>query len=83
MEKRLFLWIYARSVTTTGGNRLAVSFIFVTDNTGIEQSWFENGGDWQEQVAEYQYDPSNDVDLTLQLQTANMASAGTISCGFA
>jgi flagellin-like protein len=76
----LFQTINAQPVTTSGNNRLAVSFNFVTDNIGIGDFTGESGGNWQE-AAEYQYDPSGSNDLTLQLQTATMTNTGTISGG--
>ncbi len=73
--------IYARSVTTTGDKRLAVSFVFVNDDNSVDDFTGETGGDWQE-AAEYLYSgPYYNDDGCIQLQTATMASAGTISGG--
>jgi len=73
--------IYARSVTTTGDKRLAVSFVFMNDDNSVDEFAGETGGDWQE-AAEYLYSgPYYNDDGCIQLQTATMASAGTISGG--
>jgi hypothetical protein len=74
--------INAESVTTDGTNRLAVSFVFVNDNNDVGSFSGETGGDWTEAVDEYQYSgPYYNDDGCIQLQTATMASAGTISGG--
>lgn len=65
----------AGSVTTSGANRLALHFLALFAATTVGNFTGETGGDWTEAVAEH----SNVA--TLQLQTANMASAGTISGG--
>jgi len=74
--------IEARSVTTTGNGRLAVSFVFVNNDNSVGSFTGESGGDWQEAVNEFTYNPSGSSnDGCIQLQTATMASAGTISGG--
>ena len=71
--------IYAQSVTTTDANRLAVSFVFVNDNNAVDSFTGETGGDWTEAVPEFTTTAGSDG--AVQLQTATMASAGTISGG--
>lgn len=71
--------ISAQSVTTTDVQRLAVSFVFVNDNNVVASFTGETGGDWTEAVAEFRTSAGSDG--CLQLQTATMASAGTISGG--
>jgi hypothetical protein len=71
--------ISARSVTTTGPSRLVVSFVFVTNNNAIGPFTGETGGDWIEPIAEFTSTAGNGG--CIQLQTATMASAGTISGG--
>ena len=65
------------SVTTTVANSLAVALVSQNDNNALGNATGESGGDWAEAVAEYS------VALTpgfvLQIQTAEMASPGTIS----
>jgi hypothetical protein len=69
----------AQSVTTTGINELDVSFNFVTYNTAVASFTGETGGDWIEAVAEFTTTAGSRG--CVQLQTATMASAGTISGG--
>jgi hypothetical protein len=71
--------INAQSVVTTGSNRLAVSFVFVNDDNSVDSFTGETGGDWTEAVTEYRTTAGSDG--CVQLQTATMASAGTISGG--
>jgi hypothetical protein len=74
--------INAQSVTTTGSNRLAVSFVFVNDDNAVGDFTGETGGNWQEAVSEFTYTYYYyGWDGCVQLQTATMASAGTISGG--
>ncbi|MGQ9461139.1 MAG: hypothetical protein ACUVRA_07920 [Candidatus Bathyarchaeaceae archaeon] len=70
--------ISAQSVTTTDAKRLAVSFVFVNDNNAVGSFTGETGGDWTE-AAEFRTTAGSDG--CIQLQTAIMASAGTISGG--
>lgn len=70
--------ITGQAVTTTGDNRLALAFVFVADNNNVGSF---SGGNWAE-AAEYQYNgPYSGDDGCIQLQTATMVSAGTISGG--
>jgi hypothetical protein len=71
--------ILAQSVTTSGGGRLAVSFVSVENDISVGSFTGESGGDWTEAVSEYTF--NGDDDLCMQLQIATMASAGTISGG--
>jgi hypothetical protein len=71
--------IYAQSVTTTDTNRLAVSFVFVSDDNAVDSFTGETGGDWTEAAPEFTTSAGSDG--TIQLQTATMASVGTISGG--
>ena len=73
--------ITAQSVATTGDKRLAVSFVYVTDNNGLDSFSGETGGNWAEALTEFQYNPDGDIDATIQLQNATMATTGTISGG--
>lgn len=68
-----------QSVTTPRANCLALNFIKVDDNNTIGPFTGETGGDWTEPVAE----ASNNLGTgwMAQLQTAQMASAGTINGG--
>jgi hypothetical protein len=73
--------IPASSMTTTGAKRLAVSFNYVMANYAIGSFTGETGGDWAQPTgAITQYGTGTNV-ATIQLQTATMASAGTISGG--
>jgi len=65
-------------VTTTGVDRLALNFVAVNGTAGLSSFTGETGGDWTEAVAEYT-DATNGIQL--QLQTATIASAGTINGG--
>jgi hypothetical protein len=66
---------------TAGGNcRLAVAFIGVDDDDTIDPSTGESGGDWTEAVAEYLGAGLNSM---INLQTAALATGGTISGGTA
>jgi flagellin-like protein len=73
--------VLAQSVTTTGTNRLAVTFVSLNNNDIQNVVSFSgaSGGTWTEAVS--QYDFNGDDDMTMQLQTATMASAGTIQNG--
>ena len=66
-------------VTTLGTDRLALQFVACNDDVAIDSFTGETGGDWTEFIAEYA-EPSG-TDASLQLQTATMASAGTIDGG--
>jgi len=71
--------ISAQSVATVGPDRLAVSFVFVNDDNAVGSFTGESGGDWTETVAEFT--TTAGYDGCVQLQTAQMPSAGTISGG--
>jgi hypothetical protein len=71
--------INARSVTTTGDARLAVSFNFVNDNNAVNSFAGETGGNWIEAVDEYTTYQGSDG--CIQLQVATMATTGTITGG--
>jgi hypothetical protein len=71
--------INARSVTTTGDARLAVSFNFVNDDNVVNSFAGETGGNWIEAVNEYTTTQGNDG--CIQVQTATMATAGPINGG--
>jgi PKD repeat protein len=71
--------IYAQTVATTDVRRLAVSFVFVNYDKAVDSFTGETGGDWVEATAEYT--TTADTRGCAQLQTAIMASAGTISGG--
>jgi len=67
------------SVTTTSTKRLAVAFTFINDDDTVGDAAGEAGGDWAEAVAEFTSTEGDDG--CIQLQTATMAAAGTISGG--
>lgn len=66
-------------VTTLGVDRLAVQFVHVGNDVALASFTGETGGDWTEAVAEATTTVASDG--TLQLQTASLASAGTIDGG--
>ena len=68
------------SITTVGSDRLCAHFLAIVDeNISTSDFTGETGGNFAEALAEYGASPGEDV--TLQMQTATMASAGTISGG--
>ena len=71
--------ILAQSVATSGNKRLAISFVSVQNDISVGSFTGESGGDWTE-AAEFQFNGDDD-DLVMQLQTATMATGGTISGG--
>jgi hypothetical protein len=71
--------ILAQSVTTIDVNRLAVSFVFDTYSNSLSSFSGSLGGTWTEPVLEYTTTTSSRGGV--QLQTAVMPSAGTISGG--
>lgn len=64
--------------TTNDIDRLALEFVAIDSNQAIGSFTGETGGDWTEAVAEY---VGGGTVGTLQLQTAEMAAADTISGG--
>jgi hypothetical protein len=66
-------------VTTNGADRLAVQLVAVNDDNALASFTGETGGDWTEAVAEFASATSSDG--CVQLQTATIASAGTINGG--
>lgn len=72
--------ISQESITTVGSDRLCAHFLAIV-NENISTSDFsgETGGNFAEALTEYGASPGEDV--TLQMQTATMASTGTISGG--
>jgi hypothetical protein len=68
------------TVTTLGADRLALNFIGVNDDSTAAYSSFtsETGGDW---TLTDQFEASAGTDAAILLQTADMASAGTIDGG--
>lgn len=63
-------------VITNGIDRLACNFAVLESAQAIGAFTGETGGDWTEAVAEYV-----GTSMTIQLQTAAMASAGTLDGG--
>lgn len=63
-------------VTTSGSDRLAINFLALESSQAIGSFTGETGGDWTEAVAEY-----SGTTMTLQVQTAAKASAGTLDGG--
>lgn len=66
-------------VTTTVAGAMAVGLIFVTDDNAMVAWTGETGGDWLEPVAEFTTTLGSDG--AMQIQTAAMASPGTINGG--
>lgn len=66
-------------VTTTGADRLAMQFIGVADDNALAAFSGETGGDWTEPVGEFL--SATGTDGCIGIQTATMASAGTINGG--
>lgn len=64
------------AVTTSGTDRLAIAFVAIVGNVTVTSMTGESGADWIEAVAAY-----SDTPGTIQLQTAEMASAGSINPG--
>lgn len=67
------------SVTTGGVERLVVAFVGVRDDNALDAFTGTTGGTWAEAVAEFTTIVG--ADGALGLQTATLASAGTISGG--
>lgn len=67
------------AVTTSGADRLAVNFVGVNDDNAVGAFTGMTGGTWAE--AEAEYATATGTDACIQLQTATMASAGTIDGG--
>lgn len=68
-----------QSVTTTGATRLAVNLVALCDDLAIGSFSGETGGTWTEAISEFT--ASTGAGACLQLQTAAIASAGTINGG--
>lgn len=68
-----------RAVTTAGPDRLCVSLNSVAGNQALGSFTGETGGDWTEAVAEFA--SATGATGTIQLQTAGLATAGTINGG--
>jgi hypothetical protein len=67
------------SVQSLGADRLALNFVGINDDNAVAAFTGMTGGTWAEAVAEYA--DSGGTDGCIQLQTAAMASAGTIDGG--
>ena len=67
------------SITTSGAERLCVAFVHVADDNALDAFTGTTGGTWGEAVAEYAQATGDD--FAMGLQTATLASAGTISGG--
>lgn len=68
-------------VVTMGTDRLAVNLVAINDDNAVAAFTGMTGGTWGEAVAEYA--TATGTDGCIQLQTAAMASAGTIGGGTA
>ena len=68
------------AVTTLGADRLALNFISVNDDSTTAYASFtgETGGDW---TLTDEFEAAAGTDAAILLQTADMASAGTIDGG--
>ena len=67
------------TVVTTGSGRLGIGFVVLDSNPSMAPFVGETGGDWNEPVPEF--GSAIGSNLSLQLQTAPLPSAGTISGG--
>lgn len=67
------------SVQTLGADRLALNFVAINDDNALDAFTGQSGGTWAEAVAEFA--SSTGTDAAIQLQTATIASAGTIDGG--
>lgn len=70
--------VFAPDVTTLGADRLACAFIFINDDNAPASFTTETGGDW---TLVANFGSTTGTDGEVGLQTAPMASAGTISGG--
>jgi hypothetical protein len=71
--------VSAQSATTLAAGRLAVSFVFDTSSNALAAFSGATGGTWSEAVSEYTTTTGSGGGI--QLQTATMANAGTLSGG--
>lgn len=69
-----------RAVTTAGPDRLCVSLVAVAANQALGSFTGETGGDWTE-IADGEFASATGATGTIQVQTAALASAGTIDGG--
>ncbi len=68
-----------QTVTTTAASRIAVNLVALASNQTIGAFSGESGGTWVEAVSEY--NSASGLGITMQLQTADMPSTGTIDGG--
>jgi hypothetical protein len=68
-----------RTVTTSGADRLAVNLVAIEDDVTVAAFTGMTGGTWAEAVGAYE--TTIGFDATLQIQVAQIASAGTINGG--
>lgn len=73
--------VSAPSVTTTEPRELAIALVYIGSDTASVDFTGESGGDWTEALAEYTLNAGFGISHNLQMQTAVLASAGTISGG--
>lgn len=73
--------ITAADVTTDGARRLAVTFVYATDNQLIDEFTGETGGDWEVAGFVMGDATSSQEDAYAVAQTATMLEEGTISGG--
>lgn len=66
-------------VTTLGPDRLALQLVGLNDNVAIDAFTGMSGGTWTEPTGEYA--EASGTDASLQIQVADMATAGTIDGG--
>lgn len=66
-------------VITTGADRLALNFVGVNDDNALDDFTGMTGGTWAEAVAEFT--SATGTDAAIGLQSAAMASSGTIGGG--
>jgi hypothetical protein len=72
--------ISSQPVTTAGTGELAVSFVFINNDNAVGSFAGETGGNWAE-IAAGEFTSPAGSNGCVQLQTATMTSAGTISVG--
>jgi hypothetical protein len=73
--------VYAKDVTTAGPRRLAVNFVFATDNQDIGAFTGETGGNWIVSGYTMGEGTQTNDDSYIVLQTAQMLTTGAISGG--
>ena len=71
--------IPATNITTSTNNALACQFVFIAEDDAMSSFAGEAGADYTEAIAEYTTTTGNDI--AIQLQIADVATAGAITGG--